>query len=170
MARKTYDYTGKHKIEPIKPDDYVFGRPTKYKPEFCGQLIAHMKLGYSFKSFGSNVNVTCSTLDEWVKNYPDFSVAKQQGKMHERAVWEKIHTKCAITGQGNAAAIIWAQKNKFPEDYKERNEPAQINVNTQLNNVTVNQWDSNSDARMKQLLTKEQGLLALNEKEIIEVL
>jgi hypothetical protein len=168
MALKKSDMP-KPKPMPL-PKDYVFGRPTKYKDEYCEMLIKHMSEGYSFASFGAIIMTTEPTLIEWTKVHDDFFKAKEQGRALERLYWEKLHNKCAANGEGNATAIIWGQKNKFPDAYRERNEPAQINVNTQLNNVTVNQWESNADARMKQLLAKEQGLLALNEKEIIEVL
>lgn len=144
-----------------KPEGYVFGRPTLYRHEFCEMLVKHMAEGLSFKSFAAVINTTDSTLENWVYDYPDFFAAKQLGRQYELLVWEKIVRQCASTGKGNATAIIWATKNKFPEYYKERNEAQQINVQANVNNIQLENWSEQSDARLKELQQKEQQLLKL---------
>lgn len=106
----------------LLPEGYVFGRPTKYKKEYCKQLIEHMSQGYSFKSFAARVPCNEDTVAEWAKVHQDFSDAKTVGKALERFLWEKIHLKCSMTGEGNMTGIIWAQKNKWPDEFKEKNE------------------------------------------------
>lgn len=54
------------------------GNPTKYRPEFCEQLVEHMSKGHSFESFASTINVNRDSLYEWVKNHTDFSDAKKR--------------------------------------------------------------------------------------------
>jgi len=113
---------GTYKRKPDLPEGYVFGRPTKYKKEYCQMLIEHMAQGYSFKSFAGVITTDEVTIQRWANQYPDFRTAKMIGKSKERAIWEKLHLKCCATGEGNMTGIIWAQKNKFPEDYKDTSE------------------------------------------------
>jgi transposase len=55
------------------------GRPSKYKPEFCEMVIAHMEKGNSFWSFAAEVDVCFDTLSEWCRAHPEFSEAKKRG-------------------------------------------------------------------------------------------
>jgi hypothetical protein len=141
-----------------KPEYYYFGRPTLYKPEYCKMLVEHMAKGYSFKTFAALVPCTETAIEEWVHKYPDFAAAKKQGKALEKAVWEKILMNCAINGKGNITAIIWATKNKFPDEYKERNEAQQINVQANVNNIQIENWSNASEDRLKQLEEKERKI------------
>lgn len=118
-----------------KPEGYVFGRPTKYRKEFCQMLIDHMAEGFSFESFGALVDTHSRYLYEWAKKYEDFSEAKRLGNEKARVWWEKLHRKCAATGEGNATMIVWAQKNKWPKQYYERapkNNALTHNINQQI--------------------------------------
>jgi hypothetical protein len=112
-----------------KPEGYVFGRPTKYRKEFCQKLIDHMAEGFSFESFGAIVDTNRSNLHKWIKEHEEFREAKTLAKEKERLWWEKLHRKCADTGEGNATMIVWAQKNKFPKQYYERMSKGQIEFN-----------------------------------------
>ena len=55
-------------------------RPTKFKEEYCKQLIEHMSLGYSFESFAGKIDVDRDTLYEWKKVHESFSDAFRKGK------------------------------------------------------------------------------------------
>lgn len=103
-----------------KPPGYVTGRPTKYRKEFCKQLIEHMAEGFSFESFAGTVDTHRAVVHEWVKRHEEFSEAKKEGDAKARIWWEKLHRRCAATGEGNATMIVWAQKNKWPKQYCER--------------------------------------------------
>jgi hypothetical protein len=153
-----------------KPEGYIFGRPTDYRPEFCQMLVDHMKQGFSFKSFGAIIDVCETTITSWASTHDDFLAAKTKGKSFERLYWEKLHNKCSDTGEGSASAIIWAQKNKFPDDYKDRNEPAQIQVNTNLNQLTVQQWDNTAQKRIVELEEKQKKLEQIKNLDVIDIL
>lgn len=129
---------------PGLPDGYVFGRPTKYKSEYCKMLIEHMSKGFSFKSFGAIVTVDGKTLDDWCDKHPDFLLAKNFSKLKERFYWEQLHHKVTETNEGNMTGVIWAMKNKFYEDYKERRDDT--NINMKLDAVTA------SNIEMKQIV------------------
>jgi hypothetical protein len=71
-----------------KPDGYVFGRPTAYRPEFCQTVIDIMKEGGSRKSAAVACGVTHETLIEWEKKYLDFSEALRVGLSLSEEWWE----------------------------------------------------------------------------------
>lgn len=84
----------------------INGRPTKYKPEYCAQLIEHMKEGYSFEAFAGLICVSIDSLYEWTKVHPDFSEAKSQGRGHGLLCDERVlrglingEIKGQLTGQ-----------------------------------------------------------------------
>lgn len=66
------------------------GQPTKYKEEYCEMLVNHMAQGYSFESFGADINVSFRTLYNWADNYPQFLQAKELGLTKCRKFWEKL--------------------------------------------------------------------------------
>lgn len=56
------------------------GRPSKYDPAFCAEIIAHAKKGGTFEEFADKKNVHTETLQEWKRKHPDFSVAWKRAK------------------------------------------------------------------------------------------
>jgi hypothetical protein len=91
------------------------GRPTKYKPEYCQQLIEHMSQGLSFETFAAVIDVNDDTLYEWAKVHPEFSDAKKRAFGKCKILWEKMGIAGA-TGKirnFNAAAWIFNMKNRF---------------------------------------------------------
>lgn len=90
------------------------GRPTKYKPEYCDQLIEHMAKGYSFETFGAAVGVARSSVYEWLKNQ-EFSDAKKEGLMQCQLFWERMGIGGA-TGRikgFNVGCWVFNMKNRF---------------------------------------------------------
>lgn len=111
------------------------GAPTLYDPQYCEDLIDHMIKGLSFESFAATIWVHRDTLYEWVKVHPEFSDAKKIGMEQARLWWEKKgqeglfsqseYDKDAGTGSSksmNAAVWIFNMKNRFPQDWKEKQE------------------------------------------------
>lgn len=79
-----------------KPEGYVFGRPTEYKPEYCDMLIEHMSKGLSFESFAGVLRMSNKTLYTWAEKQPDFLHAKQVGIDMCRLFWEKLGVEYVI--------------------------------------------------------------------------
>lgn len=90
------------------------GRPTKYKPEYCEQLIKHMAMGLSYETFGATINVAQSTVYLWEK-HPEFSEAKKEGFDKSRLFWERLGTAGAMgkIKNFNVTAWIFSMKNRF---------------------------------------------------------
>ena len=93
------------------------GRPSKYRPEYCEQLIDFMAEGYSFEAFAGKIRVNQDTLHEWVKRHPDFSEAKKIAWSVSRLYLDKAfveglwNTKDGPTL--NNTTWIFAMKNRF---------------------------------------------------------
>lgn len=99
-------------------DGYVkMGRPTKYKPEFCSELIEFMAQGYSFEAFAGKIKVNQDTLHEWCKVHKEFSEAKKLGFAECRLFWEGISIKGVWnTTEGpniNVGMFVFNMKNRF---------------------------------------------------------
>lgn len=100
------------------------GRPTDYEPEYCDKLIAHMELGYSFESFAGKIKVCKQTIYTWLEKYPEFLDAKKRGTELSRYFWEKfgINGMAGHVKNFNCAAWIFNMKNRFREDWHDRQE------------------------------------------------
>jgi len=55
------------------------GRPTKFREEYCEQLISHMETGNSFWSFAGLIGVSMETLRAWTEAHPEFLESKRIG-------------------------------------------------------------------------------------------
>ena len=110
------------------------GRPTTYKPEYCQMLIEHMNGGYSFESFAGLIGVNKDTLYEWEKVNPEFSDSKKDGFEKSRLFWEKmgidylVNKSSSSAGVGsestalNATVYIFNLKNRFPKEWRDKQE------------------------------------------------
>ena len=66
------------------------GRPTDYRPEYCQQLIDHMRKGGSFEAFGAVVHKATQTLYDWTKAFPEFLEAKKIGLNYSLKFYEDL--------------------------------------------------------------------------------
>lgn len=104
------------------------GRPSLYKVEYCEMLVAHMKKGKSFDTFGIEIGVHPDTVDDWAglevveingtkverPRHPEFLRAKKEGFKASLKYWESLGVDL-ITGKikGKAAVWIFTMKNRF---------------------------------------------------------
>lgn len=98
------------------------GRPTKYDPMYCDAVLAFMENGRSLTSFAASINVSRSTIQEWVANHPDFSVAVGIAKAKTAAWWETQAIDMAVNG-GNATRgtlVVFGLKNMARDDWQEK--------------------------------------------------
>ena len=102
-----------------KPPGYVFGRPTKYLPEMCKQVIEWGAQGKSRTWMAAKLGIDRSTIIQWIKTHPDFSAAMAHAKALEQLWWED-------KGQENLDAqhfqsSMWnrSMAARFPDDWRE---------------------------------------------------
>jgi hypothetical protein len=88
------------------------GRPTSYRPEFCGRIVALMAEGRSLEGCAALLGVHPDSLYEWQKVHSEFSVAVRAGRAAATTFWENRLLDVANGGSGNAQAIQWALRNR----------------------------------------------------------
>lgn len=136
------------------------GRPSKYKPEFCEQLIEHMEAGLSFESFAGTLNVSKQTIYDWEKEHPAFLDAKEIAFEKSRLFWEKLGIEHIVNksdsyGEGqsqsrsiNASVYIFNMKNRFKWRDKQPDE-----VDVVVNNTNTLS-DADLDAKIEDKMRK----------------
>lgn len=90
------------------------GRPTKYKKEFCDQIIAAMEKGLSVQAASAECGFSHDSFYRWQEKHPEFSDAVKEGQRRCLVFWEKIGMK-GMVGQipgFNATTWIFNMKNR----------------------------------------------------------
>src|SRR5690606_1420426 len=96
------------------------GRPSKYSPAYCEEVIRFLAQGHSVTAFAGEIGVARSTVFKWAAEIPEFSDALSIGQAKAVATWERVLLEIARNGGGNATAAIFALKNRAPDDWREK--------------------------------------------------
>lgn len=100
------------------PEAPKMGRPSKYRPEFCEEVVAFMGEGYSLTAFAGKIGVCGDTVRQWQHDHPDFSVAVKKG---QAARTMRLETTLIAGETGpKVTAHIFALKNAAPEEWRDR--------------------------------------------------
>lgn len=94
------------------------GRPTKYKPEYCEQVIEIMSQGLSLTAFAGKISVARSSINEWIDNHEEFSEAVRVGKA-KRTLALEMGMLSADSGPA-VTARMFALKNADPDEWREK--------------------------------------------------
>ena len=90
------------------------GRPTKYKKEYCIELVKHMAEGLSFESFWAIPKISIDTAYKWADKHIEFAEAKKIGEKLSLKYWENMGREIALGDRkGNPAVWIFTMKNRF---------------------------------------------------------
>ena len=110
-----------------KPEGYVFGRPTLYRPEYCQRAIDYMGQGYSVTALAGELQIAKETIYLWIREHADFMHAINRGRAARVAALE---AKLLTTPQGvGVTAAIFALKNADPDEWQDRyNTETKVNV------------------------------------------
>jgi transposase len=90
-------------------------RPTKFKPEFCDQMVQAGKQGLSVEAFAGQIGVSKECIYHWTRTKPAFSDAKKRFETASQLFWETAGL-AGMTGKiknFNAAVWIFNMKNRF---------------------------------------------------------
>lgn len=96
------------------------GRPSKYSPAYCNDVIQHLAEGASLTSFAAEVGVARSTINDWMAEHPEFAEACARAKAKCAAWWEKANRHLAVTGEGCQGAVALGLKNMAADDWKDK--------------------------------------------------
>jgi len=100
------------------------GRPSKYDPKFCDEVIALGKIGKSVEAIGALLGVGTKTLYNWRDQHEDFLHALDMAKEFELQWWEDIAQTHMIENKESDKinATIWSRSMaaRFPKKYREQ--------------------------------------------------
>lgn len=98
------------------------GRPSKYDPRYCDEVITHMSDGASLTSFAAEIGVARSTINEWMGANPEFSESVKVAKAKCAAWWERAGRSGALGGDVNPTLVIFGLKNMAADDWRDKQE------------------------------------------------
>lgn len=73
------------------------GRPTKYHPGLCAQLVELMEKGNNTRCVMAEWGISADTFWRWAREYPDFSDAVSQGQEKLFRLFWKIGFRAMMT-------------------------------------------------------------------------
>jgi len=94
------------------------GRPTKYVPAYCDEVIAAGEEGLSLTAFAGIIGVARSTINEWMAHFPAFSEAVKRHAA-KRTLYLERSMLSAENGP-TVTARIFALKNAAPDEWREK--------------------------------------------------
>jgi Helix-turn-helix domain of resolvase len=100
---------------------YTTGRPTKYDPTYCDEVIEWGKQGFSKTHICTLLGITRETLYNWTQTYTEFFDAINKA-MHHSQVWWEQRAMWGITqpaSQFNTGLFNKMVSCRFPHDYRE---------------------------------------------------
>jgi hypothetical protein len=98
------------------------GRPTKYRPEYCADVVDHMSEGASLTSYAAKIGVSRNTLTLWVGAHAEFEDAVGLAKAKCAAWWEEQARNIVKGGGGPGASTlaVFGLKNMAPDDWQDK--------------------------------------------------
>jgi hypothetical protein len=98
------------------------GQPTKYRPQYCYELVDDAADGYSLTAFAGKIGVARDTLSQWGQVHPAFSVAIKRAQGCRTRWWEERARRIIDGGGsgGQVAMAIFALKNHAPDDFRDK--------------------------------------------------
>lgn len=95
------------------------GRPSKYDPDFCDQVILDAELGFSLSAFAGGIRVDRDTITEWRRVHPEFDQACKVAKLVRARFLETGIMKEDIPGPAMNARKF-ALVNCAEDDWREK--------------------------------------------------
>jgi transposase len=121
------------------------GRKTKYKPEYCDEMIQAAREGKSAVAWITGIGISFSCLYNWQETHPDFKRAVEEAK----AVYESWYERFIVEGASgrikdfNATAAIWLGKNKCKwRDQKDKAAGVSVSVSVDYSSELSKLMDS----------------------------
>lgn len=99
------------------------GRPSKYDPAYCEQIIELGKQGMSVVEMACEIGVARSTLEEaWPAAHPEFSEAFVRAREESQAWWERTGREGMKSKSIDAQIFSRSMSARFPHDWRESKE------------------------------------------------
>jgi transposase len=96
------------------------GQPTKYRPEYCEQVIAWGKEGKSLAQMAAELGVAVNTLNvNWPKQNPEFADALDLWHAHALSWWESKVEANLTNRDFQSHLFLRSMAARFPNDWRE---------------------------------------------------
>lgn len=112
---------------PVKRRSLI-GRPSLYKPEYCGLVEQWGKEGKSQSQMCSLLNIGRATFFEWIGVHPDFAASTTRAREHAQAWWEQKAQSSLGRKQFQAQLWRYSMMGRFKEDYGEQRQGVDITL------------------------------------------
>jgi hypothetical protein len=97
------------------------GRPTKYKPEYCNDVVEWGKLGKSKAWICAELEIVDQTHRNWCDVYPDFLEAMKLAELKSQQWWEDCGQNATDGRPFNSPVWVKNVSSRF-KDYREKTE------------------------------------------------
>lgn len=102
------------------------GRPTKYDPMYCDQVIEMGRAGMSIVEMCAEIGVHRNTLETlWPEAHPEFMEALGLSRVHAQAWWETQGRENITADKFQASLYSRSMAARFPHDWREKTEVRQ---------------------------------------------
>lgn len=95
-------------------------RPTKYKPEFCEQVIEYGRQGKSRTWIAAQLGVVPVTLSNWESDFPDFLCAMEYALVLSQQWWEDSGQTGMTADKFNNGVWSRSMSARFPREWREK--------------------------------------------------
>lgn len=89
------------------------GRPTKYRPEMCEQIVDLMRNGESIEEASHALNLSKDTVYQYAKKYPEFSDALKRAVQVSYVWWLRNGREALREKEFNYTGFYMQMKNRF---------------------------------------------------------
>ncbi len=121
------------------------GRPTDYDPAFCERVVELGRCGYSKVMIAAELGVVRQTLVNWAERHPDFLDSMTRAREFSLAWWEAQGLAGIWSKDFNAHAYRLQMMNRFPDDWRDRQE---VEVSGMLRNLNLEALPDHLIARL----------------------
>jgi hypothetical protein len=102
------------------------GRPSKYDPAFCDDVVAFLAQGYSIAAFAGKIGVDPATVKRWADDggefsKPEFCDAVKIGRAKAVLWWEERNRELAMgESKANPVSVIFGLKNRAKDEWSDK--------------------------------------------------
>jgi hypothetical protein len=99
------------------------GRPSKYDPKYCSEIVDLGKEGFSRWQICSRLDIGINNMKAWESAHEEFRAALEESRLHALSYWEDLardHIK-EVPGGVKLNTGLWSRSMaaRFPDQYRE---------------------------------------------------
>jgi transposase len=103
-------------------------RPSKYTPEAVERIVEALEQGATYEAAAAHAGVHYDTLNEWRKEFPEFSEALKGAEAKAELHWLEQIEAAAADGAWQAAA--WRLERRYPARWGRRERVERVDMTT----------------------------------------